>query len=79
MTTVRLDGHHVDAICGRTRRRLQVRPARTPDFDSYVSAWQWRAYLALNPRVERFRYELFHMSKDFKKLLSHDNFEVAQL
>ena len=74
--TVMLVGH-TDAICGRTCVDYKF-SGKAPDFDSYVDAWQWRAYLTLNPRVERFRYELFHVSKDFKKLLSHDSFDVAR-
>ena len=55
---VRVNGR-VDAICGLTV--VDYKTASRIDLESYVGNFQWRAYLALLPEMETFRYDVFRL------------------
>ena len=51
----------VDAIVGRTVVDYKT-SRRAPDYEALSGAWQWRAYLAMLPECDRFRYDCFQVA-----------------
>lgn len=50
----------VDAISGLTV--IDYKTSTRMDLESYCDAMQWRAYLALMPRMQHFKYEVFQLA-----------------
>ena len=69
---------HCDAIAGRTIIDYKTTAASQIDLEKYMESLQWRAYLALNERADRVRYEVFRFSKDRSKLMEHDYIELSR-
>ena len=68
---------HCDGIRGRTIIDYKT-TANSIDLENYIDKWQWRAYLTLNPRAERFRYEIFKVDKARTRVMEHDWVEVSR-
>ena len=54
-----------DAIRGHTVVDYKG-SGRDPDYESYLTAWQWRAYLAMLPECTDFAYECFTVYNPYK-------------
>lgn len=67
-----------DAIHGRTIIDYKTTAASTIDLEKYMFAYQWRAYLFLNERADRFRYEVFRFNAGYSKILDHDYIEMRR-
>ena len=61
----------IDAKVGRTI--IDYKTSKSPDMESYMDSYQWRAYLDMEGNSDMFRYDVFTMSEPMKKKVAMGN------
>ena len=56
---------------------------RAIDLEKYAESWQWRAYLAILPSLQEFRYDVFHVkpsanNEKVATVFEHRTFRVSR-
>lgn len=67
----------LDAICGTTGVDYKT-TGRAIDLERYTDSWQWRAYLAMMPRLERFRYDAFQLAARADVIVDWQHVEMCR-